>query len=265
MIRRAHAVRYDRPAENGRTQPFRVAAETADGEEHDIFLKPSGAPSLDVEGLCCEALAACVGAKLGLPLCEPLLVEMSQGWIDAIPDAEVRAVLNRSNSIAFGSVAAGHGWRPWLQSDRVTMDRREAARAILVFDALIENPDRGRPENPNLLVKNSAFRIIDHEMALRIRMIIPQPRPWVPGNLERLAQPGGHVLASELKGTTALDLDAVKAAWSALSDEVLADCEAVLPEQWAEGTGGVESALSHLKAVRDRIGDCLAEIERVLG
>ncbi|HEY8004958.1 MAG TPA: HipA family kinase [Phenylobacterium sp.] len=159
MIRRARAVRYDRQAGNGRTQPLRVAVETIDGQEHDLFLKPSAAPELDVEGLCCEVLAACVGGQLELPLCEPMLVEIEPDWIRSLREPDVREVLERSNPIAFGSVAAGEGWSPWVPTDRVTADRRDMARAIFAFDALIVNPDRGRPENPNLLVKGASFRI----------------------------------------------------------------------------------------------------------
>ena len=258
-------VRYDRPADNGRTQPLRVAVETDDGEEFEVFLKPSAAtPDLGVEGLANEVLAACVGGHLGLPLCQPLLVELSPEWIASLQDAALQAKLTRSNPVAFGSVAAGAGWRPWLRADTMTFERREVAQRILAFDALIENPDR-RPSNPNLLVKNADFRIIDHEMAFRIRMLIPRPKPWAAGGLARLTAPDcGHVFAAGLKGVKALDLAPVRDSWSALSDEVLADFEAALPDQWAEAANAVADALTHLRAVRDRVDDCLAEIERVL-
>ena len=264
MIRRAHAVRFDRRAENGRTEPLRVAVETDDGQEHDVFLKPSAGPQLDVEGLCCEALAALAAGLLGLPICEPLLVEMSAEWIASVPQAAIRQALEKSSPVGFGSMAAGDGWRPWNPSDRITADRREAARAILAFDAFIENPDRGRPENPNLLVKNAAFRIIDHEMALRIRRIIPPPQPWSAGGLAWVGRPNGHVLAAQLKGTTTLDLLDVRTAWLNLSDQALDACKADIPDDWAAATDAVTAALTHLASVRDKIDECLAELERVL-
>lgn len=263
MIRRAQAIRFDRPAENGRTQPLRVAVETPDGVEHDVFLKPSGSPGLAIEGLCSEVLGACVGAHLGLPICEPLLVEMSPEWIASIQTDELRSMLLRSSPVAFGSVSAGLGWRPWLASDTITTNRREMAKAILAFDAFTENHDR-RTINPNLLLRRDEFRMIDHEMALRIRLLIPRPAPWRVGGLSPLAEPGHHIFAGPLKGTTALDLAAVEAAWSGLTDEVLADCEASLPEQWAAGAGDVTAALTQLRAVRDNLGDCLLELERTL-
>lgn len=263
MIRHAEAIRYDRRADNGRTQPLRVAVETADGVEHEVFLKPSAGPQLDADGLCSELLAGCIAGHLGLPICEPLLVDMSPEWIASIQDAGLRAMLARSASIAFGSIAAGDGWRPWLSSDSVTLDRRETAQGIIAFDAFTENPDR-RVGNPNLLVKRHEFRLIDHEMALRVGLIIPRPQPWRVGGLAWLSETDRHVLAPHLRGTTSLDLAPVRAVWSNLTDEVLADCEATVPAQWAAGAGAVTAALTHLRAVRDSIDDCLQELERTL-
>ena len=264
MIRRALAVRYDRPAESGRTEPLRVAVETDDGMQHDVFLKVSAAPQLDLEGLANEALAACVGGQLGIPLCEPFLVELSPDWIGSIPEARPRAVLEQSNPIAFGSEAAGDGWRSWLPTDAITVDRRATALAIVAFDAFIGNQDR-RPLNSNLLVKGASFRAIDHETAFRFRVFIPPLRPWALGGLNHLVQADGHVLALGLRGKNDLDFTPVRDCWSALSDEVLADCAASLPPEWAAVTGAMSDALTHLRAVRDRIEECLEEVRRVLG
>ena len=46
MITRALATRYDRRAEAGRNNPLRVAVETMDGQEHEVYLKASGMPEL---------------------------------------------------------------------------------------------------------------------------------------------------------------------------------------------------------------------------
>ncbi|RYF00398.1 MAG: hypothetical protein EOO77_34095, partial [Oxalobacteraceae bacterium] len=84
MIRYADAIRFDRLAEQGRNQPLRVTVETDDGEELEIFLKPSGRPEMGVEGMANELFAACVAGHLGLPTCEPIVVRMSQDWIASI-------------------------------------------------------------------------------------------------------------------------------------------------------------------------------------
>jgi hypothetical protein len=261
MLRVATAVRYDRDAEAGRNRPLRVTAEV-DDEEIDVFLKPSGRPELSVTGLAHEVIAACVAGRLGLPICEPLLVEMTPEWIASVHDAATRYVLERSSRIAFGSRAAGVGWRQWSSDDVLTTGRRQKALEIFAFDAFIENPDR-KPSNPNLLVKGDEFRIIDHELALFVRGLLPRSEPWREGYLSRLMEADRHVFAPRLRGAD-IDIQPVGAAWRELSDDDLADYEACLPEQWAEASDSVSAALNHLRTIRDRMDECLAEIGRAL-
>lgn len=266
MIRRAEAIRYDGivAAEAGRNQPLMVTVEDADGEEIEVFLKPSGRPELGIEGLANELLAACIAGQMGLPVCEPLLVEMTPDWIATVPHPELREVLGRSSPIAFGSRSAGQGWKAWAAKDHVLGDRRSAATAIFVFDALTLNADRG-PGKPNILVKGDAFRMIDHEMCFRVRMqLFPPPRPWDIGNLQSLIQPNGHIFGQLLKGDRFVDVGAVRPSWLELSDECLADYEATQPGQWHAAAGPIEAAIAHLRTVRDRIDECLQEVQRVL-
>jgi hypothetical protein len=240
-----------------------VIVETADGQEHEIFLKVSAGPELGIEGLANEALAACLAGDLGLPINEPFLVDLDQAWISTIPDAGVRQLLQNSAPVGFGSKAAGAQWKLWSASDLVTVDRRPTALAILAFDAYIENDDR-RPNNSNCLVKGSEFRIIDHELAFRIRLkLFPRPEPWRQGYLERLVGPDGHVFGAKLRGQD-LDFAPLRAAWMDLPDERLAAYLSALPAEWDAATGAMEAALTHIRAVRDRMDDCLAELRRAL-
>jgi hypothetical protein len=103
MIRRAAPTRFDRVAESGRNQPLRIAVETADGREHDVFLKVSGRSEVGVEGLANEALAACLAADLGLPVNEPFLVELDALWVESVQEATIRQLLTASAPVAFAS------------------------------------------------------------------------------------------------------------------------------------------------------------------
>jgi hypothetical protein len=113
-------------------------------------------------------------------------------------------------------------------------------------------------------VKGSEFRIIDHELAFRIRLkLFPRPEPWRQGYLERLVGPDGHVFGPKLKGQD-LEFAPLRAVWTDLPDERLEAYLLALPPEWGAATEAMEAALTHIRAVRDRIDDCLAELQRVL-
>ena len=76
-------------------------------------------------------------------------------------------------------------------------------------------------------------------------------------------RPDGHVFAARLRGA-ALDLAPVRAAWSGLSDDDLRELGACLPKVWVEAEESVVAALTHVRTVRDRIDECLTEMERAL-
>ena len=263
MIRRAALVRFDRVAESGRNKPVRVAVETEDGEEHEAFLKFSGRPELGVEGLVNELLAVMLAGDLGLPVNEPFLVDITEEWICLVNDAALAEVLRASAPVGFGSKAAGSQWKVWSAGDTIGDARVDGALAILAFDAYIENDDR-KPTNSNCLIRGDEFRIIDHELAFRIRQkLFPRPEPWANGYLHRFVGPDGHIFGAKLKGK-AINTQPIRMAWAGLSDARLEGYSYAIPEAWAEASQAVTAALTHLRNVRDRIDLCLAELERAL-
>ncbi len=265
MIRRATTIEFRGLAQQGRNEPLIVVAETADGEELELYMKPSGRPELGFEGMANELFAACIAGQLGLPICEPILVHIHPDWIESLPSPGLQHLMRASCPVAFGSVAAGDGWRLWSTGDQALGSRREAALGIFAFDAFTGNDDR-RPEKPNLLVKGDELRMIDHELCFRLRMkFAPRVAPWELGNLSSLVQADRHILGPVLHGDRFLDVAALQAGWAGLSNDCLADYGAAIPVEWNDAAGAINDAVEHLKIVRDRIDECLNEVRRVLG
>lgn len=265
MIRVVQATRFDGLTEGGRNQPLRIAAEDDGGEEIEVFLKPSGRPEIGIEGMANELLAAVIAGHLALPICEPVLVEISPDWIGAITDPTLRGLLAASCPLAFGSVSAGVGWRKWVSDDAISGPLRTTALGVLAFDTWIENRDR-QCANPNLLCKGDAIRIIDHELSFRIRQcLFPRPQPWTVGYMQAMVEPGAHVFGHALRGCRGLDVEPIRLGWSGLSDAALGAYGSVLPPEWNGAAGAWDDAITHLKAVRDRLDDCLNELVRALG
>ena len=267
MIRDAYLVRFDRLTENGRTAPLRVAVETSDQVEHDVVLKVSSGRECSVEGLANETLGSLLAADLNLPVTEPFLVQIEPAFVDSVQDSTVQHRLREASPVAFGSKHAGKQWRRWGAHDKIPISNSELALSIIAFDAFVANNDRS-PRNSNMLVKDDEWRLIDHESAFSFRMkLFPPCRPWETGKLELLKRYGEdseHVFTRQLAGRSNLDFTAVRSNWKGLSDARLSQYEALIPEEWSEIGHIFADAVRHLKQVRDRIDDCIAELRRVL-
>lgn len=265
MIRRVQAVRFDQLAEGGRNLPLRIAVDI-DGEEVDAFLKPSGWREINIEAMANEVFAALIAGHMSLPICEPLLVELLPEWIETIQDTSLREALERSCPVAFGSRSAGTGWRKWTADDILPASLRSTALGIFAFDAFTENADRQAGHNPNLLIKSDELRIIDHEMAFRLRLALfpPLPTPWLAGNLSRMINAPGHALSTRLRRLRDVDCSDLRPSWVGLTDDALSDYASQLPTEWQDASDYVQHAVEHLAMVRDRIDDCLNEVNRVL-
>lgn len=94
--------------------------------------------------------------------------------------------------------------------------------------------------------------------------LFPPPRPWELGNLDRLTHPNGHLFGASLKGDRRVEVSPLRQPWASLSDEALSDYGAALPVQWHDAAEPMEAAFAHMRTVRDRIDECLLELERVL-
>jgi len=230
-------------------------------------MKVSSGIELGKEGLMNEMLGSLVAADVGLLVQEPFFVELNTEFCASIPAPEIRARLEASSSLAFASLDAGKQWRSWNSSDRVSAAQESYALATMAFDAFIGNSDRS-PQNPNLLVKDQAWRLIDHEEGFSFRLkLFPRCEPWVIGNLSGMIAVGArseHIFASHLAGRNTLSFEPIKVSWSDLSDVRLAQYDAILPDEWTNVRPQFAEALDHLRKIRDTLDLCLTELQRIL-
>jgi hypothetical protein len=261
MIPRAVLTRIDRVAVQGRTGPILSACE-ADGEEEvEVFIKLSAGCDQNVVNLAREAIAACLAVDLGLPVPKPWLVEIPPEIIPVVTDTQVADKLRRSCPVAFGSTRTP-GFSAWTTGQRLSDAMRPVASSILLFDAIIQNPDR-RAENPNCLVRSDDLRIIDHELAFAHRLILLWRAPWILGGMNDLAAPGRHIFVHELKGAP-IDFSPIKSVWAALSDARLREYGRAIPPEWAAARDDIDAALKLIADARDNIDACIAELGRIL-
>lgn len=267
LIRRAIAIGFSRRATPGRTEPLRVTILTDDGVEHEAVMKVSTGIELGTEALMNEMLGSLIAYDVGLHVQEPFFVELPPEFCASFESAAMRERITSSCPLAFASLDAGKQWRGWNATDRISPAQEAIALATMAFDAFIGNNDR-RPGNPNLIVKDQAWRLIDHEQGFTFRLkLFPRCTPWQAGNLSAMIEGGAHsehIFASHLIGRKSLSFDPIKAIWSGLSDARLAQYDAILPDEWSGTRPHLLEALDHCRKVREAIEPCLAELQRIL-
>lgn len=257
MIRYVDAIEYVRQIEGGKTDPCIVVAEANDGSPVEVVLKLASACERGGGGLAAEVIAACLAAKLGLPVQEPFIVTLSEEWKASLPARIRHRFLD--NEIAFGSKFLFPQWPTWSVQNKLSDRMVQTAAAVFAFDAMIENHDR-RETNSNCLVRGEEIRIIDHELAWV--SLLFRKRPWELGALPLAGGDGTHVFHRELISRHINRVE-IEDAWSGLQDDDILAYGAAVPPAWRVG-GVVEDILTKIRDARDNLAGCLDEVERVL-
>lgn len=261
MIERLTAIQFDRKAGNGRTEPGFVVAEKADGRVIELITKLSAKCDRGATSLAIEMLCACLAGDLGLPIPQPYILDFDDEWIDTITDADWAHAARQSIPVAFGSKRVPAGFGQWVTGTNMVEPLMSGAAAVLLFDAVTDNPDR-RQTNPNCLQRGNELRIIDHELCFGEMLIGWQP-PWFTGSLQFMATPGQHIFRDALRGKN-VDWSSITESWKQLPDETLSDYEAVIPVEWSVSLPFVQAAIEKVRNARDHIDACANELQRVL-
>ncbi len=247
---------------NGKTGPCLILCQRQDGTDVEVVTKYSVGCEQREASLAAEVIGACLVADLGLPILEPFLVELEPDFIASIPDGVHRYRMAASNFVAFGSKLVTGQYSTWSKGGVISGKMQSDAVAVLVFDGIIQNPDR-RDANPNCLVRGHDIRIFDHELAFAHKVILFWTAPWKIGGLRELETPGYHIFRGGLIGRQ-IDYEPVRQAWAGLSDAQISSYGDAIPMEWPGAMESVASALQLIKDARDNIDACLTEIQRVL-
>lgn len=266
MLEVVTAVRFVRAMTSGRTCPILFDCKRQSGTNVEVVTKLS-ASECGVHGIVREAVSALLAADLGLPVPEPLLVQLAEGFIESMPEAQSVAVrlLRQSLYPTFGTALLPPGFAVHSADRPLGRSLLSKAAEIFAFDALTLNADR-RVENPNCLCNGTDFAVIDHEMTLQTDTLgsVLQPYPWRPGALHFLtSNRGEHLLYRGLKGEP-INLDRLYAAWEAITTERLKAYREAIHVEWQATTQLVNDAVDYLVELQMHLNDAFSEVRRTL-
>lgn len=261
MFERIEAVRFDRKMSVGRTKPLLLVGEL---DEAEVEVVGKFSRGCSVEGLVREAVSAMFGSDLGLPVPAPYLIQLTDTFIDTIPDTDVATMLRQSDRFGFGSQRLPPSFGGWVNpGGNMPAPQEQEALEILAFDCWSTNADR-RIANPNLLTDGNRFAIFDHELALMTDLNLFWKAPWIVNALEDAQPPNEHIFFAHLRGRKNYATNALQARLGALSDDRIAAYFTALPASWCSDATAIASMRSFIMSLRDNLVLADGELKRAL-
>ncbi len=190
-----------------------------------------------VKVLIAEALAAGLAQAAGLPIPQPAIIRLDEGFGRAEPDPEIQDILRGSVGLNFGLayLSGALAFDPTVDSVAENL-----AAEIVWFDALLTNVDR-TVRNTNLLVWQGSVWLIDHGAALFFHHRWEGWETRVQTPFPQIAQ---HVLLP-CAGDLAAAHDRLR---PRLTDEVLQRVVADVPDEWLLAEAPFEDEAAHRAA-----------------
>lgn len=216
-MRHLTGIRYATPLREGGSLPAIVEVDTA-----ELFVVKFLGAGQGHRALIAEALAAAIAVELRLPVAEPAIITLDEGFGRSESHPEIQDILKKSHGENFG-LAFISGALPFDPVVNHDIDQELAAN-IVWFDALITNVDRS-PRNVNLLVRDGEVWMIDHGASLYFHH---SWSGWQDRVQSRFPQIKDHVLlhlAGDLR-------EADERMRPLLTDEALTHAAGQIPASW---------------------------------
>jgi hypothetical protein len=137
MLELLTATRFEKVMGSGRTQPCLLVCENEAGEEVEVVAKLRGHPQIMPGGLLAEAVASLLALDLDLPVQTPYRIAIEKAFADTVPDAALRAVIQKSEGLNFGCAKWAPGYTIWPRDKTPSREMKQGLMEVFAFDGLI--------------------------------------------------------------------------------------------------------------------------------
>jgi hypothetical protein len=245
VFKHLDATRYAVPLREGGSLP--AVIDTSDGGQYVVKFRGAGQGA---RALVAELLAAGLAQLLGLPVPEPAIVRMDEGFGMSEPDPEIQDILRGSIGQNFGLayLPGAIGFDAAADLKRVDPD---VAAKILWFDAFTLNPDR-TPRNANLLLWQERLWMIDHGACFYFHHRWDNWRDKAQAGTAKVRE---HILLPKAGEVLKADRELSRR----ITESAVHDLVAAIPEEWLAGTptfpGGLEQREAYVAYLSERLNE----------
>ncbi|WP_342646633.1 HipA family kinase [Mucilaginibacter sp. CSA2-8R] len=149
------------------------------GTKSDYVVKFITSPRMSPEASARELIAALMARELDFIVPEPVLIHISDAFVETMRGDENFHIASNSLGFNFGNEYKT-GYFPVLKDQQINSELESKLIDLYAFDIMISNADR-RLEKPNFLTNGDEILIFDHELAFGFTLEIPflrNPEPW---------------------------------------------------------------------------------------
>jgi hypothetical protein len=238
MLKHLNAIRYVSPLREGGSLPAIVEA-----DDNRLYVMKFRGAGQGRKALVAELLAGEIGRLLGLNIPEIVLLNLDPMMGRSEPDPEIQDLLKFSVGLNLGLAYLPSALT--LTALPTTPIDATLASNIVWFDAYVTNVDR-TPRNPNILLRNKEYWLIDHGAALYFHHAWLNPQ-------KKSREPFTHI-KDHILLPFATQLNAADKNLSArLNADKLNAIVASIPDEWLMG----ESNFETVQAVREAYSEYL--------
>ncbi|NII25780.1 hypothetical protein HB364_11845 [Pseudoflavitalea sp. X16] len=215
--------------ESGANKPLLLTGVDSNGNKGDYVVKFRGAPRMSNEACMRELLAVFIAAQMDIRVVSPVIVNISQNFIELLIGNDTWQYANKSLGLNYGSEYIKR-YSTVLPTQDLNNHQLPYAQAIFAFDLAIQNPDRTN-EKPNMITDGMEIVIYDHELAFSfIHDIFPNPNPWEIREAD-LEWVNKHCLLSKIKGKE-FDFVEFSQRFDNLDENFWETAKALIPKEW---------------------------------
>lgn len=236
--------------DSGTTKPMLIKGiDVQSGGRGQYVLKFVNSTRMTASACARELLGAWIGTELGLNMVEPVLVNISQDFVETLRGQDGFLAAQNSIGLNFGSnYVVGYSELVVGRPIPSSIDNA-LLKDIFAFDMFISNADRGAGK-PNLLTNGKDFLLFDHELAFSFIYSLPFLRnktPWIFGEAERELYKK-HYFYNYLKGTN-IDFEAFTEQFRSIDEQFWSKALSLIPKSWQ--TDDLKVIKDYLKLISD--------------
>lgn len=231
------------------------------GETGSFVVKYIKAERMSKQASTRELLGSLIAKELGLLAPDPVLINISEEYLDILLGNELWLVASRSTGANFGSEYHTDYNLPLLANVKVNDNLFRNLTDLFAFDMFIRNSDR-RKQKPNFLTDGDDLLVIDHELAFSFMMEIPKNRePWIFTENDKVWIKN-HFCYDRLKGTI-IDFSGFTSKLNCINENFWSKFEEILPTAWRV-PDQVDEIKSYLNSITQQSELFSKELTRIL-